>query len=46
MRELKGSLVKRIDFYREEVIRWAYEKMMTNVNDLYKNILTTIDTIK
>jgi hypothetical protein len=43
---LKASLNKRIEFYREEVIRWIYEKMTTNVNDLYKNILTTIDKIK
>lgn len=43
---MKASLNKRIEFYREEVIRWIYEKMTTNVNDLYKNILTTIDKIK
>ena len=43
---MKAWLNKRIEFYREEVIRWIYEKMTTNVNDLYKNILTTIDKIK
>lgn len=41
-KELKHSLSTKIDEYRDNVIKWAYDKMHKNVTDLYKNIQTTI----
>lgn len=45
-KDLKLSLMERIDIYREGIIKWAYEKMHKSVSDLYKSIQTTIEKIK
>jgi hypothetical protein len=45
-KDLKASLVDRIDIEREGIVKWAYEKMHKSVGDLYKSIQTTIEKIK
>ena len=45
-KDLKASLVQKIDIYRQGIIKWAYQKMNKSVHDLYKSIQATIDRIK
>ena len=45
-KDLKASLVEKIDLYRDGTIKWAYEKMLKGVLELYKNIQTTLEKIR
>lgn len=45
-KDLKASLVERIDIYKEGIIKWAYDKLHKNVTDLFKSIQTTLEKIK
>lgn len=41
-RGLRQSLKKRVDDYRDGIIKWAYDGMMKNCDDLFKNIQGTL----
>lgn len=45
-RELKKSLVDRVESYREAITRWASSTMLKNVEELYKTIQATLESIK
>ena len=45
-KDLKASMVERIDVYKEGIVKWAYDKMHKNVTELFKNIQATLERIK
>jgi hypothetical protein len=45
-RDLRKSLKGRVDDYRDGIIRWAYDGMMKNCEELFKNIQGTLEIIR
>jgi len=45
-RELRKSLKGHADDYRDGILRWAYEGMMKNCEELFKNIQGTLEIIR
>lgn len=46
LRELKKCLVDHIDTYKDSITRWASTMMLKNIEDLYKTIQQTLESIK
>jgi hypothetical protein len=45
-RELKKCLVEHIENYKESITRWASTTMLKNIEELYKTIQSTLESIK
>jgi hypothetical protein len=43
---LRKSLNLKVEEYKDGIIQWAYNGMMKNVDDLYKNIQGTLEIIR
>jgi len=45
-RDLRRALKKKVDDYREGIIHWAYEGMIKNCEELFKQIQGSLETIR
>jgi hypothetical protein len=46
LRELRRALKSRVDDYRDGIIRWAYDGMIKNCEDLFKQIQGSLEIIR
>ena len=45
-RELRKSLKTRVDDYKDGITRWAYDGMIKNCEELFKNIQGSLEIIR